>query len=61
MSECVHTPAHPHAPTPPPTHTFHRQVVHFESRWVGWITDHHTFKSFALWCVGFVSYIYIYR
>jgi len=35
----------------------HIQVVHFESKLIGWLTDHHTFKSFALWCFGFVTFI----
>jgi len=35
----------------------HIQVAHFESKLIGWLTDHHTFKSFALWCFGFVTFI----
>ena len=33
------------------------QVVHLEHVYIGWLTDHHTFKSFALWCFGFVTFI----
>jgi phosphatidate cytidylyltransferase len=36
---------------------YHIQVVHFERAYIGWLTDHHTFKSFALWCSGFVMFV----
>uniref|UniRef100_A0A7S4L0G6 Phosphatidate cytidylyltransferase n=2 Tax=Guillardia theta TaxID=55529 RepID=A0A7S4L0G6_GUITH len=38
----------------------HIRVVHLETRLsflVGWLSDHHAFKSFALWCIGFCTFI----